>query len=277
MPMKTPRRVSVSTWSLHPLIGTCAPGRPGEPDARMMADNPGTLDLLDVPTALAEHGFSTMELCHFHVPSREPEYLSRLRAAIEGAGIELWNLLIDDGDIVHPEYGDRDRDWVLGWVDTAAELGARCVRVIGGKQEPTPEMLARSREQLLHLMVDGYVRGVRVMTENWFKTLSRPEHVEAVCAGAQETIGLCLDFGNWGGPTKYDDLAAIAPFAESCHAKCQFENGVPDETDYRRCLSLLDAVDYSGPLTLVHGEPSDVWGSLDRQRAIILDALRLTV
>lgn len=239
-----------------------------------MPDKPGTLDLLDAPAALAEHGFKTMELCHFHVPSRDPAYLNKLRVAIEGAGVELWNLLIDDGDIVHPEYGDRDREWVLGWIDTAAELGAKCVRVIGGKQEPTPETLTRSRDQLLHLMLDGYTRGVRVMTENWFQTLARPEHVAFVCGGARETIGLCLDFGNWSGPTKYEDLAAIAPFAESSHAKCHFEHGEPDETDYRRCLEITKAVDYSGPYTLVHGEPSDVWGSLDRQRKLVVDSVK---
>ena len=138
MPLKTPRRVSVSTWSLHPLLGTCAPGRPGDPDARMMGDNPGTLDLLDVPAALKEHGVETMELCHFHVPTRDPAYLAELRARREAAGVELWSLLIDDGDINDPEQGDRDRAWTLGWIDTAAALGARCVRVIGGKQEPTP-------------------------------------------------------------------------------------------------------------------------------------------
>jgi sugar phosphate isomerase/epimerase len=269
MPLQTPRRVSVSTWSLHPLLGTCAPGRPGDTDARMMADKPGTLDLLKVPAALAAQGFSTMELCHFHIPSREPHYLQRLRETIKEADVELWNLLIDDGDIVHPEHGDRDREWILGWIDTAAELGAKCVRVIGGKQEPTPENVARSREQLLHLTVDGYTRGVRVMTENWFSTLSRPEHVAAVCGEAQNAVGLCLDFGNWGGATKYDDLAEIAPFAESCHAKCHFTDGKPDSTDYERCLALLTDAGYQGPFTLVHGEAADVWGSLDVQRRLV--------
>ena len=87
----------------------------------MMSSNPGTLDLLDVPVALQEHGFSTMELCHFHVPTRDPAYLESLRAKREAAGVELWSLLIDDGDINHPEQGDRDRAWVLGWIDTAAD------------------------------------------------------------------------------------------------------------------------------------------------------------
>jgi sugar phosphate isomerase/epimerase len=269
MPLKTPRRVSVSTWALHPLLGTCAPGRPGDPDARMMGDKPGTLDLLDVPAALKGHGYGTMELCHFHVPTRDAGYLADLRAKREAAGVELWSLLIDDGDINHPEHGDRDREWTLGWIDTASALGARCVRVIGGKQAPTPENVARTHDQLKQLMVDAYVRGVHVMTENWFPTLATPEQVHAVLGDLGGTVGLCFDFGNWGGPTKYDDLAAIAGYAESCHAKCNYQEGKPDADDYRRCLDITRAADFSGPYTLVHGEPNDVWGSLAEQRALV--------
>lgn len=271
MALQTQRRISVSTWALHSLIGTVAPGRPGEPEARMMGElnleNP--LPLLEVPARLAENGYTTMELCHFHLPSRDPGYLEEFRQAREAAGVELWNLLVDDGDIVHPEFGDRDRAWTLEWADVGAALGARCMRVIGGKQPPTPENLARSQAQLLSLMVDAYVRGVRVMTENWFQTLSRPEHVATVLNGTNGAIGLCFDFGNWGGETKYEDLAAIAHYAESSHAKCDFKNGQPNTEDYARCLNILKEADYSGPFTLVYGEPGDVWGSLAQQRELV--------
>ena len=215
MALKTERRVSVSTWALHGLIGTVAPGRPGDSDARMMGEttleNP--LPLLEVPGELAKRGFKTMELCHFHLPSCSPAYLEQFWEAREAAGVELWNLLIDDGDILHPEHAERDRDWVIEWADTAAELGAKCMRVIGGKQPPTEENLARSREALLHLSVEAYLRGVRVMTENWFQTLATPAAIESVLGPTHGAVGLCFDFGNWGGPEKYDNLAAIAPFA----------------------------------------------------------------
>jgi len=63
--------------------------------------------------------------CHFHLPSRSPGYLEQFWEAREAAGVELWNLLIDDGDIIHPEHAERDCDWVVEWADTAAELGAK--------------------------------------------------------------------------------------------------------------------------------------------------------
>jgi hypothetical protein len=222
-----------------------------------------------VPARLAAHGIQRWRSVHFHVPSRESAYLAELRAALDAAGVELWSVLIDDGDIAHPEHGARDRDWVLGWIDTAGELGARCVRVIGGKQEPSPDALARSREHLLGLVVEAYLRGVRVMTENWFPLLSSPPPVHALLGGLNDTVGLCLDFGNWGGDTKYDHLAGIAPLAESCHAKCTYRDGRPDTDDYTRCLEITRAADYSGPYTLVYAEPGDVWGTIAEQRDLL--------
>jgi len=121
--MKSPLRASVSTWALHPLLGTVAAGRPGDPDARLMAHRLGTLDLLDVPEQLAAHGFHTMELCHFHIPDTSQAYLEELRGRCETHGVELWSLLIDDADISDPIHSDRDRDWVAVWIDRASLLG----------------------------------------------------------------------------------------------------------------------------------------------------------
>lgn len=266
----TPRRLSVSSWALHPLLGTVAPGRPGDAEARLMTPQEGKGDtLLGVPGKLAERGIHTMELCHFHLPSREEAYLAELKAAINDAGVELWNVLIDDGDLTHPEHGDRDREWVEGWIDTASHLGTRCVRVIAGKQQPTDENITRSRQQLLSLVPEAYLRGIQVMTENWFALLPSPPEVHALLEPTQGSIGLCVDFGNWGGPNKYENLAAIAPLGMSCHAKCNFTDGKPDTKDFRMCLEVMDRVGYSGPFTLVYGEPDDVWGSIERQQEIV--------
>lgn len=269
MTPRTPLRPSVSTWALHSALGTVAPGRPGDPDARLMAPAAGTLDLADVPDRLAEHGYRTMELCHFHIPDRSPAALAELRARREAAGVELWSLLIDDGDISDPEHGERDRAWALGWIDDAAALGARCVRVIAGKQPPTPEALARSVAALRTLSEEAAARGVRVLTENWFALVPGPAEMTAILDALDGTVGLNFDFGNWSGADKYDRLAGIAPYAEGCHAKCDFRGGVPDAQDYRRCLELTREAGFSGPYTLVHGEASDLWGSLSLQRDLL--------
>ncbi len=269
-PISTTPRVSVSTWALHSLIGTTYSGRPGQPTAPLIGSAPGKLDLLDVPAALAKHGIRTMELCHFHLPP-DPTHREEFRAAVHESGIELWSLLIDDGDLTHPEHGQRDTDFVRGWLDVAGMLGARCARVIAGKQPPTTENLALARERFVALALDGYLHGVRVMTENWFELLSAPEQINFLMHELNGAVGLCFDFGNWDHrPDKYDSLRQIARYAESCHAKCRFDaGGVMDETDWRLCLDILARASYAGPFTLVASDPNDTWGGIERQAAFL--------
>lgn len=267
--LETPRRVSISTWALHPALGTVTPGRPGEPEACLMNPHQGTLDLLDVPAELAKRGIFTMELCHFHVPDRSDAYLEKLKAALSDAGVELWSLLIDDGDLTDPEHGDRDRQWVLGWIDTASKLGATCVRIIAGKQPPTEENLEKAAAQLKLLVMEAYVRGIRVLTENWYPTLSTPEAVGKLMYAMDGSVGLNFDFGNWNGEDKYQKLARIIRYAEGSHAKCEFKDGSPDAEDYIKTLEITKDGGYSGPYSIVHGEPNDLWGSIEAQKALI--------
>ena len=267
--IETLRRVSVSSWALHPALGTVSKGRPGDPDGLLMAPHAGTLDLLDVPAQLAARGIFTMELCHFHVPDRSDAYLEKLKAKLAESNVELWSLLIDDGDLTDPSNGERDRAWILGWIDTASKLGATCVRVIAGKQPPTEENLEKAVAQLKLLAMEAYVRGVHVLTENWFATLSTPDAVNRVMYALDGAVGLNLDFGNWGGPQKYENLGKIVRWAEGSHAKCDFREGVPNAEDYLACLEVTKGGGYCGPYSLVHGEASDLWGSIETQKKLV--------
>lgn len=265
--MNTPR-LSVSTWSLHRALGVTYPDSPaagrGE---RTETWGPGEVSLLEIPARVAEMGIHTLEICHFQIPSRDDAYLNDLRGALDAAGVELHALLIDDGDITHPDHHDRDRAWVAGWVDVAGKLGATRTRIIAGKSEYSPEAMALSQAGLKELAARGKDRGVRVTTENWFALLSRPAAVFELLDSLDGEVGLNGDFGNWDGPTKYDDLAAIFPRAESCHAKCDFESPfVPDTNDYCRCLDLARAANFSGAYTLIYQGPDDnEWEGLKRE------------
>ena len=138
-------RLAVSTWSLHRTLGRlpnygpeangAVPPRPTAPEA---------LPLLELPAKLAAFGLRKVEICHFHLPSRESAYLSQLRSALERANVTLWQLLIDAGDITHPEHAERDLEWIEGWIDVAAKLGATRARVSGGQATPSRAALTMS-------------------------------------------------------------------------------------------------------------------------------------
>lgn len=141
---------AVSTWSLHRTIGLNWWEGPG----RAQSWGPGRIAMLDLPAALKAHGYGAMHLCHFHIESRARGWLEEFSAALDAADVTLSMLLIDDGDISDPVNARRDAEWIGGWIETAATLGARSARIIAGKQPPSPQTLETSAAAL-----SGLTRG----------------------------------------------------------------------------------------------------------------------
>ena len=262
------RRLSVSTWSLHRTLGRPASYGPGQ--AQPASPQAG-LPLLELPAKLAAFGIHTLEICHFHLPSQDRGYLNELREALADAGIQPFTLLVDAGDITDPTYGDRDLGWITGWLEIAAELGAERSRVIAGKSEPTPETLEKSIEGLRLLAKRAEALGVRLTTENWLGLMASPAPVLQVLDALDGRLGLCVDFGNWRGASKYVDLAEFMPCAVCFLAKCHFEqDGSMDREDFVRCLELTHAAKLAGPFTLIYDGPNtDEWAGLDAERALV--------
>ena len=264
-------RLAVSTWSLHRTLGRLPNfGPEANGTVPQRTATAGALSLLELPARLAAFGLRKVEICHFHLPSREPAYLHQLRSALERANVTLWQLLIDAGDITHPTAAEEELEWIEGWIDVAATLGATRARVSGGRAEPSRATLAMSNEGLERLADYAGLRGVRLMTENWQNLLSKPEYVLTVLDGLDH-VGLLADFGNWSGPTKYKDLARILPRAESTHAKAHFSGpGMMDREDYAKCLDLCQRINYAGPYSMIYDGPdNDEWQGLQLERAVI--------
>jgi hypothetical protein len=83
-------------------------------------------------------------------------------------------------------------------------------------------------------------------------------------------VGLLVDLANWTGPDKYEALAAITPYAETCHAKAHWSGAQVDEDDFRRSIDAVVGAGYAGPLAKVYDGDDDEWAGLDRLRTIAL-------
>lgn len=259
---------AVHTWSLFRTTGRLvAPG--SMPSGDLPEGGGRGLTALELPAALAAHGFASAQLCHFYLASREESYLAELRQAFVDARVELECLLVDDGDLTHPDDGAADQAWVSGWLDVAAALGARRARVVAGKQPPTEDTLRLAARRLVELAERH--PDVRLVTENWHALLPDAAAVDRVLDAAQGRVGFLVDLGNWKGPGKYDQLVAVAGRAETCQAKVTTDpDGAIDEADFRRCLEVLRDAGYTGPLALVHDGPDpDEWAVLDRAYALV--------
>ena len=149
-------------------------------------------------------------------------------------------------------------------------MGAERVRVIGGDSDPEDqEALTRSSRHLNELVEYAENVGVRIVTENFRSLTSTAANCIQLYRNCEEQIGMIADFGNFGGSTKYEELAMILPYSESVHAKPNFDSdGVPDEDEFRKCLDLLADANYNGPITLVYDGPGDMWEGIDRVRKI---------
>jgi sugar phosphate isomerase/epimerase len=261
---------AVSTWSLHRTLGRFAADGSAANGGRFIESPPAPdgLSLLELPAQLRQRGYQALQICHFHIPARSPAYLEELRAALAESGIALDALLIDDGDLTSSDDADRAEAWVGSWLETATALGARRTRVSAGRSAPAPETRQASAARLARLAASH--PDVRVVTENWMEMMPTADAVLEYLDAAGEGVGLLIDLGNWSGPGKYQDLASIAPLAESCHAKCHFTGDSPDRDDFQASLQVLKDAGYDGPLALIYdGSGDDEWAALDTEWKIV--------
>lgn len=274
--MESPDRIAVSSWSLHRLLGVTYPHDMNSlaVGSREETFGPARADLLELPALAAAHGIRRLEICSFHLPSKDAAYLAELRQTFRSADVTFQTLLIDAGDISDPETADRDAAWISDWVRVAAEAGAEYARIVAGKQPPEKLALDRAIAALLQIAREHEGASVKLATENWFDLLSKPENVHYLLDRTEGRIALNGDFGNWRGPHKYDDLRAIFSRAVLCHAKATFKDGVMDTDDYGRCLGAAEAAGYRGPYTLIFdADAPDEWAGIAAERSFVIERL----
>jgi sugar phosphate isomerase/epimerase len=256
-------RLSTSSWSLHralgrpPLFGS---GNPVSAPAGPVVE--AEVSLLDLPARLAQIGIHTLEIVHFHFPTQDNRFFEEVAAAAKEAGVELFSILIDAGDITHPDATRREQDlaWIRSWIDGAAFCGASHVRVVagyshvdrnGGALADHP-VIQLSAQNLRALAAYARDQGVRVITENFRETGSRADQLLAILDLCEGEVGLCADFGNFKGETKYEELGAIFPHADSAHVKAEYNAvGQIVEEEFGRGLSLLMKSGFDGPMSLI--------------------------
>jgi sugar phosphate isomerase/epimerase len=262
--------LAVSSWSLHRTLGPTYPSLELS-DSPRLAEYPygqGSRSLLDLPADVVAHGIHRLEICYFHFPRTDHAYLTVLRERLAEAGVIPQTLLIDAGDISAADDQVREHDLacIRGWIDVASALGAKQARVIAGYSQPDDAAaIQRSIAGLTALAQYGAERSVRVITENWLSLSLRPDTLLTILEGAGDRVGLCADFGNYRGPTKYDELRQILPKAVSIHAKADFSaSGALDTNDFRQCLNLARAAGFSGPYVLIFDDAGDEWTHLEQ-------------
>ncbi|GAB4109834.1 MAG: TIM barrel protein [Roseiflexaceae bacterium] len=241
-------RLSLTSWSLHQDLSN------------------GSLKLTDLPARMRAAGIGTLELCHFHLPDAQPETLANMRYAIEAAGVELLSVLIDAGDISNadPARAAADQRMVESWIDAAAALGARGVRVVAGEGATDDRAaLDRAVVGLKNASVYAASRGIRVRTENFRPLLATAENCLYLLDRLEGQVGMCADIGNFPREQRQAAFAAVVGRAEVVHVKAEYDsNGQIIADELRGCLDAARVTGFTGAYTLVYDRGGDSWAGL---------------
>ncbi|MCY4071495.1 MAG: sugar phosphate isomerase/epimerase [Chloroflexi bacterium] len=281
-------RAAVSTVTLAKALGS--PRYELDADGTQQIGSmsePATIDLLDVPAAAAARGFHSFDLSVYHLPSIDSGYLAELRSAFAEAKVELFQLLIDTGEVASTDPDERGAGiaHIKRWMEIAVELGARGVRYVPGDSEPSPETIRASGEAFRELFDVAVDLGLKPATENYRHFNLKSGDLLGVIEHSEREYGVIADFGNARGADKYETLEAIMPRATSIHAWAEVdENGDLISEDFQRCLSMARDNGFDGPIMLQSGYPVDVfqrtrevWARVDEMRdevrAVFGDAL----
>ena len=255
--------LAISSWTLHGALG--APWYETDADGNRVnfaEELPAQLSLLELPAFIAADGFKLLEICNFHMPSLEDEYLAQLREAIAEAGVTLVNFLIDTGNLSEADPREWNHEVVLAkrWQDIAVKLGAQGVRLDCGTEEPDADAMRRSADAL-HVLSDyGASVGLHTTTENWRETSAQSDKLLRILDGVGKPIKLCLDFGNAAKtPDKYATMRALLPRATSLHCKGIFDGDALDVEEFQYALSLVRDADFSGHVALICDGIEDEW------------------
>ena len=224
---------------------------------------PPALTLLEVPAAVAAHGFRYFDLSILQIPSIERSYLVELRAAFEESKVEIFQLLVDRGEVGSPDSVERSDSIrrTKRWMEVASELGATGIRYVPGDSEPTSETIRFSGEAFRELADYAVQLGLKPATENYKLTNYEADDLLRIIELSGREYGLVADFGNANGPNKYDRLTRLLPRATSIHAwALTNEDGTLNAAEFRRCLTMARDSGFDGPIMLQGGYVPDSWG-----------------
>ena len=219
-----------------------------KPKTTIAIDDP--LTLLNVPAYYRERfGIRNLEFWSHHFESLEISYLEELRARVNAAGAALINVQVDGAyDLASTDEEERQRSLALvrNWIDAAALLGSRAVRINPGKAGGSIDKSIVSLREVNRHCVS---RRLPLLTENHFGLEMDPDiHLRIREAAGPENIHTLPDFGNYPVETMWDSLAKILPHAYVVSAKAvDFdEHAAHVSYDFDRCVQLCERAGFKG-------------------------------
>lgn len=217
---------------------------------KAVAEIANPLTLLQVPAYYRERfGVRNLEFWSKHFASLEQPYLLKVRESIKAAGAELINVQVDEAyDLASADEAERQRslDTVRRWIDAAALLGSRAVRINPGRSGGSIDQSIASMKEVNQYCVS---KRLPLLTENHFGLEMDPAvHLRIREEAGPKNFFTLPDFGNYPVETMWDSLAKILPYAYVISAKAvDFDaQGKHISYDFDKCMQLCERAGFKG-------------------------------
>ncbi len=214
----------------------------------------GSLDLEGFLTTAQRLHFRLVEVCDKSIASTEPEYLETIRRRAETLGLRI--ACVDIRNDFTSKDGLRLRDSIdhtRVWLRVAQMLGARVVRVWGGRASADDAAVARVVTSFRELVPEAKAAGVRMGLENHGGVTENPDQVlRIIDRVGSPWLGTCPDFGWLAQDDRVTGLRKLFPVAVHAHAKTHSFTpaGADPEIDYAKIGDIARENNYCGLLAV---------------------------
>jgi len=221
-----------------------------DPDALLKGD----IDPFDFPKVSAGYGINCIELVNtfYFSKANDMEYWEKFKKNCEEAGVTVGLIMCDAlGNL-----GDADPAVRMtavenhyAWVDIAAFLGAKTIRVNAAGEGTAEELAANAVDGLSKLGEYGATKGINVVVENHGGYSSDGKWLSGVMTKVgMDNVGTLPDFGNFYEYDRYLGMEEIMPYAKGVSAKSNVFDAEGNEAnmDYLRIMKIVKASGFKG-------------------------------
>ena len=258
-------KISLAEWSLHRSYFGNSINDWAE-FSKLLQEDPdsvlqGDMDPFDFPKVAAGYEIDCIELVNtfYYGKAKDMDYWQRFKQNCDDAGVTVGLIMCDalgnlgDSD---PEARDAAVENHKPWVDVAAYLGAKTIRVNAAGEGTPEEVAAAAADGLRKLGEYAADKGVNVVVENHGGYSSNAKWVVGVMEQVDmDNVGTLPDFGNFciesdstGCIKEYDKylgMEELMPYAKGVSAKSHEFDADGNEVD-SNFLQLMTIVKDSG-------------------------------
>ena len=193
---------------------------------------------------------SSYTSAHTELSPAELDYLARIKATADMAGLAFGCLAVDGAHIYEPSPEARRAQQIKAhrWLNIAEQLSTQQIRIDSGGPPEMPD-------DVLDIIVAGYndliprarEKGMEIVIENHWGASRIPENVVRILE-AVPGLGLLFDTGNWPDEMRETGWTRCARYARATHLKTYAFDTDGNETtvDIPRALRILQEAGYQG-------------------------------